>query len=156
MRVIYSMALVLAVVACSAPAPVVEDEIQVTGATSTGCIDETGWAYSANRGAAVFSENCAYCHQADGSGQTGQVPRLAGNKALLADPTRGIRLILITRSGSARSHGMEVQDMVAIFSELNDGDIADVMTYVLSSWDNCAGPVVEDDIKAVAAALARE
>lgn len=143
---------IVAVAGCSS-APVPDKELRVTATTSAGCINKPEWSYSANRGATVFKANCAYCHKADGSGQTGQVPALANNQGLSADPDRGIRLLMLTKTGKARTHGMEYADMVAILDELSNRDLADVLTYVLSSWGNCAGPIKSDRIKAVAASM---
>lgn len=152
MRQLFLALPVVLVVGCSA-APVTETDIPVTGTASSGCLNTRPWAYSANRGADIYSENCAYCHQRNGSGQAGGVPALAGNDTLLADPGHGIRMILVTRSPELGSHGMEYDQMVGIFEHLSERDIADVMTYVLSSWGNCAGPVFEDEVRSVAAAI---
>lgn len=153
MRLLFLSFVAVSLIGCSA-APVTEDaEIPVTGKASSGCINKQEWAYSANRGSDIYGDNCAYCHQRDGSGQGDEVPQLAGNDALLADPERGIRMMLITKSPATRSHGMQYEDMVAIFDDLSQRDIADVMTYVTSSWGNCAGPVTAAQVQAVSAEM---
>lgn len=139
-------------IGCSA-APVSEEEIPTTGKASSDCIDNRDWAYTANRGATVYTNNCAYCHQGNGAGKADGVPSLAGNDRLANDPDRGIRMILITRSPDVGMHGMEYDEMVGLFDELSVRDIADVMTYVLSSWGNCAGPVSQDQVQSVITAV---
>ena len=106
MRLIVPTLLALTTMACTTAAPP-EVEVDLRGAASTSCIDNKEWAYAVNRGAVVYEENCDYCHQDDGSGQPGQVPKLAGNDALLADPGRGIQLILVTKSQREPMHASQ-------------------------------------------------
>ncbi|MBT8135871.1 MAG: cytochrome c [Gammaproteobacteria bacterium] len=147
------MFITLALLAGCSGAPVNDDEIPTTGKASSDCIDNKDWAYTANRGATVYADNCSYCHQGNGTGKADGVPPLAGNAALTSDPERGIRMILVTRSPDVGMHGMEYDEMVGLFDELSERDIADVMTYVLSSWGNCTGPVTQDQVRSVIAAV---
>lgn len=148
---IITVLLALVMTACTTAAP--PQELPMTATASADCVNDIDWAYAAKRGAVTFHSTCAYCHGARGRGQDGKVPALAGNTALADNPERGIRMLLVTQSPAARTHGMEYDDMVAILGELDEDDLADVLTYVLSSWGNCAGPIKPDQIKAVAASM---
>ncbi|MBT8075002.1 MAG: c-type cytochrome [Gammaproteobacteria bacterium] len=140
------------VAACKTTAPPAE-EIPAAETSSSACIDNLDWAYTAKRGETMYNSSCAYCHGKDGRGQAGQVPALAGNAGLAADPDRGIRLLLVTQAEEGRFHGMEYDDMIAILGELNENDLSDVMTYALSSWGNCAGPITPERILSVSGAM---
>jgi len=144
-----TLALLLGLISCASP---VSQEALPSVSTS-GCIANQDWAASASRGAEVYAANCSYCHQADGGGVPGRVPTLAGNEPLLANPDRGIGVILITQSPAARLHGMEVQDLVAALGHLDREAIADVMSFVLSSWDNCGPAVTPGDVDRVAGTM---
>lgn len=106
-----------------------------------GCLNTRADIAAATAGEQTYSTTCSYCHGVEGLGTPGRVPALNTNRLLLADPERGIRAILITQTPAARQHGMEVSDLVAIVGHLDSTDIANVMTYVVNAWGNCAGPV---------------
>lgn len=106
-----------------------------------GCLKSRAALEAAIAGEQTYSTTCSHCHGVAGLGTPGRVPALNSNKLLLADPERGIRAILITQTPVARQHGMEVNDLVAMVGHLDSTDIANVMTYVVNAWGNCAGPV---------------
>lgn len=139
----------LGLVACTTP---VQQDLLPEQSTAN-CISSPSWANAASRGAVVFDSSCAYCHQPDGGGIAGRVPALAGNEPLVADPVRGIRMILVTQSPAARLHGMEVRDLVAALGHLDHNAVADVMTYVVSSWGNCGRQLSINDVNGVASEL---
>ncbi|MDH3589500.1 MAG: cytochrome c [Gammaproteobacteria bacterium] len=143
---ILTLALSLGLISCTSP---VSQEVLPAVSTS-GCVTNLQWAASASRGADVYAANCSYCHQRDGGGVPGRIPTLAGNKPLLANPDRGIGMILVTQSPAARIHGMEVQDLVAALGHLDRDAIADVMSFVFTSWDNCGPAVTPADVDRVA------
>lgn len=149
MRNIFCAIMAVTAVSACTTAPE-EPEVDLRGEASASCIDNRDWAYSVNRGEVVYQENCDYCHRDDGRGQPGKVPALVGNDSLLADPARGIRLILITKADPKPMHGMAVEDLVAIFEDLSLANIADVLTYARASWGNCASRVSESDVEAIA------
>jgi mono/diheme cytochrome c family protein len=93
---------------------------------------------SMKTGAAIFSANCAACHQTNGKG-TDVFPALAGSKlATAADPAGMIARI------------EQGKDMMPSWrAKLSNADIAAVATYVRSSFGNSAGAVTEADVAAV-------
>ena len=119
------------------------------------CLDSRANIAAATAGEQTYSTTCSYCHGVEGTGTPGRAPALNSNKSLLADPDRGIRAILITQTPAARQHGMEINDLVAMVGDLDSNDIANVMTYVVNAWGNCAGPVTPEHVDRVRAALER-
>jgi mono/diheme cytochrome c family protein len=94
------------------------------------------------RGARLYDQRCAYCHGDAGQGAAGAYPPLAGNRAvLMANPANLIQIVrhggyLPATAGNPRPHGMPPFGQV-----LDDGDIADVLTYVRGAWGNDAPSV---------------
>lgn len=94
-------------------------------------------------GAGIYNAKCAVCHQMTGKGIPGVYPSLAGSAMATGSPEFPIRIVLhgfqgpLTR-GSASFNGV----MPPWQNDLNDQQIADVLTFVRSSWGNKA-PAVE-------------
>lgn len=133
--------------ACQRDAPV------TPAALTAGCLAGTAELRIAAAGERVYGSTCQHCHGVDGRGQPGRVPALANNTALTRSPARGIALIQVTRTPAGRFHGMEVEDLVAELSGLDDQDVAAVMTYVTNAFGNCRGGLVTPaDVQAVPSA----
>lgn len=99
------------------------------------------------RGAGIYGEQCAQCHGDNGQGRAPAAPALAGNRAVtMNSAVNPIRLVLFGgytpgTDGNPRPFGMPP------FSQsLSDQQIADVLTYVRSSWGNEARPVSGVDV----------
>jgi mono/diheme cytochrome c family protein len=93
-------------------------------------------------GEAVFVDTCAACHRADGSAEPGYFPPLAGDALVQSrDPTTVLRIIL-QGSRAAPTPGRPTPLTMPAFNwKLTDQQIADVATYIRSSWGNAAAPV---------------
>ncbi len=84
-------------------------------------------------GQPLYAQNCAGCHQADGTGQPGKVPRLAGNPVVtLEDP---IPVITTVSYGKGSMPGFG--------DKLDSTQIADILSYIRNAWGNQA-PAVSD------------
>jgi mono/diheme cytochrome c family protein len=97
-------------------------------------------------GSTAYLNYCASCHRADGQGIPGAVPTLAGNGAVTAGgPQDLIRTIL----GGLRAHGTYAA-MPGFATMLTARQIAQIATYVRSSWGNAAPttetPAMVDDL----------
>lgn len=117
--------------------------------------DGTPWQYQAvsaadrldTPGAHTYVTRCASCHGADGKGQAQWMPPLAGATSALAKENASA--INITLNGSQRVVAAGVPDayrMPAFREQLSDQQIAEVLTFVRSTWGNQSEPV---DAKAV-------
>ncbi len=108
---------------------------------------------SFERGKVVYVSNCAACHQGDGRGVKGAFPPLAASDFIAADHGRMIDGLLQGFVGPMTVNGVAYDSLMPAQSQLSDGELADVVTYVLNSWGNGGGAVTEPEIKAARAAL---
>jgi ubiquinol-cytochrome c reductase cytochrome b subunit len=103
----------------------------------------------ANAGAAVFSRSCASCHGAAGQGTPGTFPPLAGNAFVTGNPTKVIAVVKNGLSGKIVVSGQTYnQQMPAWKAILSPQQIADVVTYIRTSWGNKASKVTAAQVKA--------
>lgn len=109
--------------------------------------DGTPWQYQAatantGPGAHTYATRCASCHGLDGKGQPEWMPPLAGATSALAKESASA--INITLNGSQRVVAAGVPDayrMPAFREQLSDQEIADVLSYMRSTWGNHGGAV---------------
>ncbi len=97
----------------------------------------------------VFARYCALCHQADGAGVPGAFPPLTDSEWVQGDEGRLIRLVLNGMQGPITVHGQEYNNVMTPHAFLTDEQIANVLTYVRSSFGNDAGPVGEEQVARV-------
>jgi nitrite reductase (NO-forming) len=100
----------------------------------------------AEAGARVYAATCAGCHQPTGRGLPRAFPALAGSDFLMADKDRSIGIVLGGLKGHVTVNGEEFNSMMPPQSHLPDQDIADVLTYVRSSWGNNGDPVTRQEV----------
>lgn len=99
------------------------------------------------RGGAVYDQQCAQCHGAQGEGQAGAFPALAGSRAVTMDnPTNVLRLVieggyLPATAGNPRPHGMP-----PFLHALSNQDLAAVTTFIRNAWGNQAPSVGTIDV----------
>ena len=92
------------------------------------------------KGEAVYSQNCAACHQATGKGIPGVFPALDGSKIATGAKAEHIKLVLGGKPGTA---------MAAFAGQLSDTELAAVITYERNSWGNKTGEAIQpSEIKA--------
>lgn len=95
------------------------------------------------RGEKVYMSTCAVCHQPAGTGMPPTFPALKGSKIATGPVANHINQVLNGKPGTA---------MQAFRDQLNDQDIADVVTYERNAWGNNTGTHVKpEDIKAARA-----
>jgi nitrite reductase (NO-forming) len=86
-------------------------------------------------GHAIFTANCAACHQLTGQGVPHAFPPLAASDFLNADMKRAVAVVSGGLSGKIVVNGNEFNGVMPAW-RLADEDIANVLTYVSSTWDN--------------------
>ena len=99
-------------------------------------------------GQLIYEQNCLTCHQANGSGVPNLNPPLRGIDWVLGDKTRLINVLLKGLQGQEIEGDMYDNAMPA-HDFLTDPQIADVLTYIRSSFGNKADAVTADEVKMV-------
>ena len=96
-------------------------------------------------GEAVYQKYCLQCHQADGSGVPGMHPPLWPNK-WIKDKERLIEITLKGLSGEIEVDGEIYNNLMPPHSQLTDLQLANVISYVRTSFGNELGPVTQQEV----------
>jgi nitrite reductase (NO-forming) len=99
------------------------------------------------KGEATFKTNCMACHQVAGTGIPGAFPPLAKSDFLNKDKIRAIRAVTGGLQGKVVVNGQEFNGVMPAWN-LSDEEIANVLSYVYSSWGNSGKEVTTEDVKA--------
>ncbi len=112
-----------------------EKKLALAAASAEASADKT-WSKDElmMRGEKLYMTNCSACHQATGTGIPGVFPALAGSKIAIGDIAAHINIVLVGKSGTA---------MAAWGSQLNDLELAAVITYERNAWDNDTGDIIQ-------------
>jgi mono/diheme cytochrome c family protein len=99
------------------------------------------------RGVKLYAQRCASCHGQDGQGAAGVYPPLAGNPSV-TEPTgiNAIRIVLLGGFAPTTAAHPRPYSMPPFAQQLNDADVAAVVTYIRHAWSNNAGAVMERDV----------
>jgi cytochrome c oxidase cbb3-type subunit 2 len=106
-------------------------------APATATPEKTAIAYDPVKGKQLFTEKCAVCHQAGGTGLPGAFPPLKSNAVVnAADPGAHIRTVLHGAEGLTID-GVKYESAMPEFgSTLSDADVAAIVNYERSTWGN--------------------
>lgn len=111
-------------------------------------------------GAAVYSQACQGCHGPAGAGNAGSgIPPLAGSEWVTGSEKRLATIVLkglagpITVKGTA--YGSAVMNAKGGVN-LNDKQVAQVLSYIRNEWGNTGSLIMADQIKDFGAAIAAE
>jgi cytochrome c oxidase cbb3-type subunit 2 len=103
----------------------------------------------AAKGKALFTANCAACHQANGEGLPGAFPSLKADAAVNdADPTLQLHVVLHGLQGAKVGGVVYSSPMPPFGDALSDGDIANIVDYEGGSWGNHGTPVTAGQVAA--------
>jgi len=101
----------------------------------------------------VYARTCAACHQSNGAGVDSAFPPLDGNARVAGAAEPLVKIILHGLTGPVEVPGKPtVNSLMPPVVGLNDGEIADVLTFVRHAWANDAEAVKEAEVSQVRAA----
>lgn len=86
-------------------------------------------------GEVIYNQTCFACHQANGQGLPGVFPPLAKSDFLMADPDRAIGIVITGLQGEVEVNHVKYNQVMTP-QNLNDEQIANVLTFVMNSWGN--------------------
>ncbi|MEO6925080.1 MAG: copper-containing nitrite reductase [Rhodanobacter sp.] len=102
-------------------------------------------------GKQLFSGTCSVCHQANGEGLANVFPPLAKSDYLAADPKRAISIVTHGLNGKVMVNGHEYDSVMPPMAQLTDDEVANILTYVMNSWDNPGGQISAEEVGKVRA-----
>jgi len=113
-------------------------------------------ATPADIGKKLYGQNCASCHQGTGMGQPGSYPPLAGSEWVNGPDDRLTLILLAGLSGpvTVKGQSYSTQVMPGWATTFSDDKLADLLTYLRTSWGNTSAPVKADEITATRAKYA--
>jgi mono/diheme cytochrome c family protein len=118
--------------------------------TTTQATTPTPTATTASAGEQLFQQRCISCHQANGEGIPGTYPPLAGSEyAAAPSPAAAIRIVLHGIQGPITVKGAQYNSLMPAYGVgvvMTDEEIANLLTYVRSSFGNNASAVTAADV----------
>ena len=100
------------------------------------------------KGKSIYTKTCVACHQANGAGIPNAFPPLAKSDFLNQDTNRAIKAVMNGLHGPITVNGKKFNSAMPT-QNLKDDQIADVLTYVYSSWGNNNTKVTVAMVKAL-------
>lgn len=98
-----------------------------------------------DRGAKIFRNQCAACHQGDGNGLPGVYPPLPGSEWVTDHPEILARILINGLNGPIVVKGNTYNGVMPAFGpsglNLSSRDLASVMTYIRQEWGNQASEI---------------
>jgi nitrite reductase (NO-forming) len=114
-------------------------------ATTTAAVTEPEAAV--DKGKEVYDKTCKACHQENGLGMPKTFPPLAKSD-FLGDRKAVIEQVINGKTGPLTVNGEEYNSTMPP-QKLNDEEIAAVLTYVYSNWENTGAAFTADEVKTV-------
>jgi nitrite reductase (NO-forming) len=106
-------------------------------------------------GGVLFKGTCSTCHQETGTGLPNVFPPLAKSDFLLSNKQRAIQIVMNGLTGPVKVNGADYNSVMPPMSQLNDDEIANILTYVLNSWGNSDGTISAEEVAKVRATTKR-
>ena len=104
-------------------------------------------------GKRIYDAQCASCHGAQGRGKLPHYPPLAANQSItMTSAVNPIRMVLNGGYPPGTRRNPMPYGMPPFAHELNDSDIAAVVTYIRTAWGNRGAPVGVREVNELRAA----
>jgi mono/diheme cytochrome c family protein len=105
-------------------------------------------AQDMTKGKKIYETRCLVCHQADGGGVPNMNAPLDGASNVVGnDLARLVRIIKKGYSERVALDGFYYSNAMTANPDLTDTDIANVLTYIRSSWSNKASAITAAQVK---------
>jgi mono/diheme cytochrome c family protein len=107
-------------------------------------------------GGAIYRDQCSACHGLDGKGIDRLFPAVASSSMARADdPTSVIRIVLRGARSVATEKEPTAPGMPSYGWQLNNSQVANVLTYIRNSWGNASPAVSPDKVARLRASLSK-
>jgi mono/diheme cytochrome c family protein len=105
---------------------------------------------SFERGKKVYQTTCLACHQSEGQGVPRMFPTLSKTDWVLGNKQRLIKVVKKgLKGGEVTIDGDRFSSPMPAQVQLNDQQVADVLTYVRNSFGNKASGITLAEVKAI-------
>jgi mono/diheme cytochrome c family protein len=116
----------------------------------------SGSAPEMTAGGAIYRDQCSACHGLDGKGIDRLFPAVANSSMARADdPTSVVRIVLRGARSVSTEKEPTAPGMPSYGWQLNDSQVADVLTYIRNSWGNAAPAVSPGEVTRLRDSLAK-
>jgi thiosulfate dehydrogenase len=105
------------------------------------------------RGGLGYVQFCFNCHRADGAGVPGIFPPLTNNPTIAAADPATLVHITLTGSKTAETAAYPRVYTMPGFARLSDQEVAEILSFVRTSWNNNAKLVAASEVKRMREAL---
>jgi mono/diheme cytochrome c family protein len=107
-------------------------------------------------GGAIYRDQCSACHGLDGKGIDRLFPSVANSSMARADdPTSVVRIVLRGARSVSTEKEPTASGMPSYGWQLNDSQVANVLTYIRNSWGNASPAVSPNDVARLRESLAK-
>lgn len=117
-----------------------KDSYTITG-NNASYIIQNELEKSILRGEAIYNDFCVSCHLPSGMGVDTSFPPLADSDYLMNERMKSIRAVKYGQQGKIIVNGKSYNTVMAPMGLEND-EVADVMNYIMNSWDNTQDKIV--------------
>ena len=100
-------------------------------------------------GKAIFNQYCLACHQSEGLGVPGMHPPLGPGSWVGKDPKELVAMMIKGLNGKVEVNGKIYNSFMPSQAHLTDQEMADVLSYIRSSFGNSFDPVNAELVKKV-------
>jgi mono/diheme cytochrome c family protein len=106
---------------------------------------DVGQAYTEGR--RIYAARCASCHGAEGRGKLPHYPPLARNQSIgMSSAVNPIRMVLNGGYPPGTRRNPMPYGMPPFAQDLNDNEIASVVTFIRTAWGNRGAPVTAREV----------
>lgn len=106
------------------------------------------YAYSQERAKSLYRRHCVACHQASGLGVKNAFPPLSGSSWVTDNKMIPTKILLKGLEGNIDVLGVTYNGVMPSFAKLPNDEIADLVNYIRSSWQNKKDTdLTEDEVK---------
>ncbi|MCH4870449.1 c-type cytochrome [Pseudomonas sp. TMW22089] len=102
-----------------------------------------------SRGGLGYTQFCADCHRPDGGGVKGMFPPLNGNPGIIAANPASLLHITLTGWATPQTEAHPRVYRMPGFARLSDGEIAEILSFIRSSWGNQASAISPAQVAAM-------
>lgn len=119
----------------------------------TGVLSKPAIAADLKSGEVLYQKHCMACHQKDGSGIATLYPALKGNSRVDGDVESLLKVVLMGDKGPLSEPKDKFMGAMAAYTYLADEEIADIVTYIRTTFGENQEVVTAKEVETVRVSL---